>query len=208
MKLINGIDKNIGNVSYVDKDTIITPFFTSSYCDYLIQKFNNFGWEVDKNGNYDTYLHKIENGFEDCKDFLSIIKDKLEPVIVENWTHVIKNRLWKYYPVPFGKKFSSKGQKDLNLHVDNSLLTLFVKLNDDYTGCNTVFPRQNWNTSELNKGSMLIMPGIVTHPHYTESLKSGEKYSLIGRVSILDVRESNYFADDIEKLLNRSFKND
>ena len=140
----------------------------------------------------------------DCQDFLDVIKTKIEPAIIENWTSVIKNRLWKYYPVPFGKKFSNKGQKDLKLHVDNSLITLFVKLNDDYTGCNTVFPRQSWDTSYLEKGSMLVIPGIITHPHYTTMLESGVKYSFIGRISILDVRESDYFSDDMEKILKKS----
>jgi hypothetical protein len=201
MRLKDGTDKNIGKITFIDKDTMITPFFTSEYCDYLIDKFNNFGWEIDEDGNYDTYLHKIQNGKLDCKDFISIIQEKIEPAIVENWTHVIKNRLWKYYPVPFAKKFSTKGQYKLNMHVDNSLLTLFIKLNDDFVGCNTVFPRQNWDSSELKKGEMMIMPGVVTHPHYTEPIVSGEKYSLIGRVSILSVRESDYFADNIENVI-------
>jgi len=201
MRLVEGIDKNIGKCQYVDKDTIITPFFTEEYCDYLIEKFENYGWKIDDDGNYDTYLHLIENGKQDCKDFLNITKNKIEPEIIKNWTHVIKNRLWKYHPVPFAKKFDVNGQKKLKLHVDNSLLTLFVKLNSDYEGCNTVFPRQDWNTSFLKKGQMLIIPGIITHPHYTEKLKSGVKYSLIGRISILDIRESNYFADNIESVI-------
>jgi hypothetical protein len=201
MRLKDGIDKNIGELTFVDKDTIITPFFTTEYCDYLIKKFDTHGWEMDNDGNYDTYLHKIDGGKIDCKDFLNVVQEKIEPHILKNWTHVIKNRLWKYYPVPFAKKFSKKGQYKLNMHVDNSLLTLFIKLNDDYEGCNTVFPRQNWNSSQLKKGEMLIMPGVVTHPHYTEPIISGEKYSLIGRVSILAVRESDYFADNIENVI-------
>ena len=96
MRLKDGIDKDIGNLKFVDKDTIITPFFTSEYCDYLISKFNNLGWEVDEDGNYDTYLHKVADGNLDCKDFLEVVQEKIEPHILENWTHVIKNRLWKF----------------------------------------------------------------------------------------------------------------
>ena len=46
----------------------------------------------------------------------------------------------------------------------------------------------------------MVIPGVITHPHYTEKLEWGEKYSLIGRVSILDVRESRKHSDDIESL--------
>ena len=200
MRLKEGIHKDLGKFNYIDKETIITPFFTNEYCDYLIKLFDDFGWEIDGQGNYDTYLHKIKNGKEACKDFLEIIKQKVEPEIVRNWTPAIKGRLWKYYPVPFAKKFSNKGQSELNLHVDNSLITFFIKLNDNFGGCNTVFPRQNWNTSNLKKGEMMVIPGVITHPHYTEKLEWGEKYSLIGRVSILDVRESKKHSDDIESL--------
>ena len=127
MRLIEGISEDIGKFNYLDKDTIITPFFTNIYCDYLINKFEKFGWIKDKSGHYDTYLSKIENGKNDCKDFLDIIKNKIEPEIIKNWTPALRNRLWKFYPVPFGKKFSSNGETELNLHVDNSLITLFIK---------------------------------------------------------------------------------
>ena len=201
MRLKDGISDQINNFKYLDRDTIIVSFFKEEYCDYLIEKLNKFGSDVDSNGNRNTYLHRIENGIEDCKDYLQVIKEKIEPEVVKNWTHVIKNRLWKYYPVPFLKKYSTTGQKKLNLHVDNSLLTFLVKLNDDYEGCNTIFPRQNWSTAQLNKGEMVICPGVVTHPHVTESLISGEKYSLIGRASILDVREITGPFDNIEDVI-------
>ena len=200
MRLKDGIDENIGQFKYLDKDTIITPFFTNKYCDYLIDCFEKNGWSIDEQGNYDTYLNKIEGGKDACKDFMESVKEKIEPEIVKNWTKAIKGRLWKYFPVPFGKKFSTAGQSELSLHVDNSLMTLFIKLNDNFGGCETVFPRQNWNTGKLIKGSMIIIPGVITHPHYTNKLEWGTKYSLIGRISILNVRENKSFSDSIDAL--------
>ena len=99
------------------------------------------------------------------------------------------------------KKFSLKGQTELKLHVDNSLITFLVKLNDNYGGCDTVFPRQKWDTRNLKKGEMVINPGIITHPHYTTKLTWGEKYTLVGRVTILDVRESEKTSDNIESVI-------
>lgn len=201
MRLIEGISNDVGTFNYVDNDTITTPFFTREYCDYLIKKLNDYGSDIDSNGNYNTYLHKIKDGVNDCKDYLSIIRKVIEPEIEKNWTHVIKNRLWEHYPVPFIKKYNKTGQKKLNLHSDNALFTFLVKLNDDYSGCNTIFPRQNWSTDQLGKGEMLIAPGIVTHPHYTESLLGGEKYTLIGRGTILDVRRNVDASDNIEDII-------
>ena len=200
MKLRDGIDKKIGNFEYLDKDTLITPFFTKSYCDYLISEFDKIGWKKLPSGYNDTYLSKISEGKEICKDYLKVVKEKIEPEIFKNWTPAIRNRLWKYYPVPFGKKFTINGQTESVLHCDNSLFTLFIKLNDGFEGSETVFPRQNWDTSKLKVGGMIVFPGTVTHPHYTKKLISGNKFLIIGRITILDVRENNLYGDSIENL--------
>ena len=200
MKLRDGIDKKIGNFEYLDKDTLITPFFTKSYCNYLISEFEKIGWKKDTDGLYNTYLSEISEGKEICKDYLKVIKEKIEPEIIKNWTPAIRNRLWKYYPVPFVKKFSVNGQTESDLHIDNSLFTLFIKLNDGFEGCETVFPRQNWDTSKLKVGGMIVFPGVISHPHYTKKLISGNKFLMIGRITILDVRENNLYGDSIENL--------
>ena len=77
MKLRDGIDKKIGNFEYLDKDTLITPFITKSYCNYLISEFEKIGWKKDTNGLYNTYLSEISEGKEICKDYLKVIKKKL-----------------------------------------------------------------------------------------------------------------------------------
>tara|TARA_R110001583_G_scaffold7985_10_gene38949 strand:+ start:38748 stop:39344 length:597 start_codon:yes stop_codon:yes gene_type:complete len=198
LKLIEGISEQIGSFSYIDKDTFSTPFFTEEYCNHFIDKFENLGFDVDENGNYDTLIHLPPGGEEICKDFLKVVEDKIEPEILKCFTHVIKNRLWRGYPVPFIKKFFKTGQKDLNLHSDNSLITLFVKLNNSFDGCETIFPRQDWNMKDLPVGHMAVFPGSITHPHYTTELFSGIKYSLIGRVSILTPRENKF--DDLKSI--------
>jgi len=198
LRLVDGISDQIGNFTYIDKDTFSTPFFTEEYCKYFIDIFENHGLQVHKNGNYDTLIHHPPDGDEMCRDYLRIVKDKVEPEIVNCFTHVIKNRLWRGYPVPFIKKFSSTGQRDLNMHVDNSLLTLFVKLNDDFIGCETIFPRQDINLKDVKVGHMIVFPGVVTHPHYTTALESGIKYSLVGRASILTPRENIF--DNLEDI--------
>ena len=197
MKFEEGLDKNIGKFKDYG-DCFTTPFFTKDYCDNLIMLSEEHGFEIDENGNYDLLLHKIKDGEKICKSWLATIKKYLEPKILEVFTVAIKNRLWDAYPVPFIKKFSMDGQTDLSLHSDNSILTIFVKLNDENEGCLTVFPRQNWDSSQMKVGEVGIWPGSITHPHYTTKLESGVKYSLVGRSSILIARKNEF--DDISKL--------
>ena len=143
-------------------------------------------------------MSKIEDGELICKAWKDSLVKFIEPKMFMFYTDSIKNRNFGKYPIPFCKKFDMNGQQDLKLHNDNSVLTLYVKLNDDFTGCETVFPRQNWDTSNMYVGDLAVWPGVTTHPHYTKKLLSGSKYSLVGRHSILTQRGGKF--DDIDFL--------
>ena len=43
------------NFRYLDKETITSPFFTAEFCDYLIEKFEEYGWTIDENGIVPSY---------------------------------------------------------------------------------------------------------------------------------------------------------
>ena len=212
MKFKDGIDKDIGKFEMIGEDAFITPFLTKEYCSYLISLFEDHGFKLDDNENCDILMHRIKGGKDICKSYLKYVEKYIEPKILKVFTPVIKTGhidrgyrgLWDGYPIPFCKKWSNteEGQFKLKLHNDNSLLTLFMKLNEDYEGSETTYPRQNWDTSTLKVGHIIICPGTVTHPHFTKSLKSGVKYTLVGRVSILQPRYgefdnfNNLFLDD------------
>ena len=216
MKFKDGIDKNVGKFEMIGEDAFITPFLTKEYCSYLISLFEDHGFKLDDNENCDILMHRIKGGKDICKSYLKYVEKYIEPKILKVFKPVIKTDhidggtvthpgtryrgLWAGYPVPFCKKWSNteEGQIKLRLHNDNSLLTLFMILNDDYEGCETVFPRQNWDTSKLRAGHVGIFPGTITHPHFTKSLKSGVKYTLVGRVSILQPRNGEF--DNIKNL--------
>ena len=216
MKFKDGVDKDIGKFEMIGEDAFITPFLTKEYCSYLISLFEDYGFKLDDNENCDILMHRIKGGKDICKSYLKYVEKYIEPKILKVFKPVIKTDhidggtvthpgtryrgLWAGYPVPFCKKWSNteEGQTKLRLHNDNSLLTLFMILNDDYGGCETVFPRQNWDTSKLKAGHVGIFPGTITHPHFTKSLKSGVKYTLVGRVSILQPRNGEF--DNIKKL--------
>ena len=64
------------------------------------------------------------------------------------------------------------------MHHDDSYITGSIKLNNDYTGAELLFPRQKFSNKDVQVGDLLLFPGEVTHPHKCAPLKSGEKYSL------------------------------
>tara|TARA_Y100000034_G_C6792981_1_gene355198 strand:+ start:225 stop:908 length:684 start_codon:yes stop_codon:yes gene_type:complete len=213
VKIEEIVDKNIGKFEMVGEDAFITPFFNREYCNRLIDLFEDYGFKMDKTGNCDILMHKIKGGKEHCKSYLKLMKKYIEPKIVDVFLPVVKSThadtgyrgLWSGYPVPFCKKWSADGgHTNLRMHNDNSLLTMVIFLADDYEGCETTFPRQNWDASYLKgkAGHMVVFPGGLTHPHYGQKLKSGTKYSLVGRSSILKPRNGEF--DNIENLFSDS----
>ena len=76
-------------------------------------------------------------------------------------------------------KYDISSQKSLNLHNDISLVSGSVKLNDDYSGAELFFPRQQIFNKDIEVGDLLLWPSQVTHPHESLPILSGKKYSLV-----------------------------
>jgi curved DNA-binding protein CbpA len=76
------------------------------------------------------------------------------------------------------KKYDQIGQEN-NLHNDASLVTLNIKLNNDYQGCELLFPRQQFNSKDVPTGYAMIWPSVVSHPHVTTPLTLGRKLSIV-----------------------------
>ncbi|MFM8602011.1 MAG: hypothetical protein ACKODP_08045, partial [Actinomycetota bacterium] len=69
-------------------------------------------------------------------------------------------------------------QEELRLHHDVAQVSASIKLNDGYEGAELEFPRQGWTNADVPVGTLIAWPSLVTHPHATRQLRSGEKFSL------------------------------
>jgi len=87
-------------------------------------------------------------------------------------------------------QYSNSSDRDLGFHVDDSLLTLNICLNDGFTGSELVFEGERCPihvdtssspgeqiTIEHKKGSMVVHPG--KNRHYVNNISRGERYNLI-----------------------------
>jgi hypothetical protein len=80
---------------------------------------------------------------------------------------------------------------------------MLVRLNSNYEGSETTYPRQNnFCLKEWPVGYLALMPGGVTHPHYASELICGSKYTFIGRLSIITPRGGTF--DDIYRYFSSS----
>jgi len=76
-------------------------------------------------------------------------------------------------------RYNKKTQKSLDLHNDISLISGSVKLNDNYTGAELYFPRQQFYNKDIEVGDLILWPSQVTHPHESLPVYEGTKYSLV-----------------------------
>ena len=100
--------------------------------------------------------------------------EKVYPIVYKHWKPC---HMWGMRDA-FIIKYAMNMHRELPLHNDASLVTGSVKLNDDYLGGQLVFPRQEFENTNIPVGKCLLFPGQVTHGHTSIPILDGTKYSL------------------------------
>ena len=158
----------------LDNDIILIDYLTPSMCDSLIELSEANGGYKGLEGD-DVPAQEIRLSALGVREVTaSHWWDTVSPIIAKHWECCSYRGLRDAFII----KYTMDGQKDLRLHSDISLITGSVKLNDDYTGGELYFPRQNFSNKDIPVGKCILFPGQVTHPHTSKELKSGTKFSL------------------------------
>jgi len=163
----------------LDKDIVCIPnLFTKEWCASLIQaceiqnKWHQLpsdivpGQEIRLNTLSDKSFRY---------DFHTEYKSVIVPALEKYWPRLKVNKIRDLFVI----KYSDKNQSDLPLHHDMSMISMAIKLNDNYSGGSLNFPRQNITNDSLNVGDAIIWPAQVTHPHESLKIIEGVKYSLV-----------------------------
>jgi len=155
-------------------DILLLDYLTPSMCDSMIEL-------SERHGGYKSLSYDKVKGQEIRLEELNLLesisqhwKDHIAPIIDEEWLNC------PYYGMrdAFIIKYDMNGQRSLPLHSDASLVTGSVKLNDEYTGGELYFPRQNFSNKDIPVGKCILFPSQVSHPHQVRELISGTKWSL------------------------------
>jgi hypothetical protein len=157
-------------------DILVTPFWTPSFCAALIRA-------AEATGAFEPNPHDPVPGHE-------VSLAAISPQLFEAVQNDVGGRLWprlkRVWPYvdyvglrdAFVIKYELGGQEELRIHHDVAQVSASIKLNDDYTGAELRFPRQNAGNASVAVGDALVWPSLVTHPHLSTPLRSGTKYSL------------------------------
>ena len=169
-------DDSDDTLGRVGDEIYLTPFWTPPFCRTLIRAAEAVGafepHEDDPVPGHEVSLAVISPRlFEAVQDDLGL---RIWPRLRTVWPYI------DYYGLRdvFVIKYALGEQEELRIHHDVAQVSASVKLNDDYRGGVLEFPRQAVTNESFPVGSLLAWPSLVTHPHRTNRLVSGVKYSL------------------------------
>lgn len=172
-----GMDPMSGATYVVDQDIIVTPFWTPEYCAEVVKvcKQLHDRFQYDPSVDYatdDLQLTHISSLL--MADYREHFRHRIVPLLDKVYLTIRVEGLFS----PFIVRYAPDKKRTLDLHWDLSMVSMSVKLNDDYEGSKIIFPRQGLDNSTVPVGHAMIWPSLVTHPHYVTDITQGEKYSL------------------------------
>ena len=76
----------------------------------------------------------------------------------------------------FMARYTTDKQSHLSLHHDFSHVTMVVKLNDEFDGGGTWFPKYKTLSNPKTVGTATLHPGMLTHLHGARPINAGKRY--------------------------------
>lgn len=172
---VGAADERPGSSKLGDQ-MFVYPFWTQEFCNALIRA-------AEAVGGFDAHPDDPVPGTEIS---LAAISPKLFDSVQQDIGMRIWPQLQRHWPLidyhgitdAFIIKYEVGGQEELRLHHDVAQVSASVKLNDGYTGAELEFPQQGVSNASVAVGSLVAWPSLVTHPHRSNKITSGVKYSL------------------------------
>lgn len=163
----------------IHKDIIVTPLWTKEFCAEMVEY-------CDKSDRYVTtyddmqilLLNDISR--EHVLDYARQYRTGIIPMLQKEW--MIQRTVQMDVPgifSPYFVRYSMDRNKSLMKHTDEGVITINMRMNDDYEGCQLHFPRQGFCAQDVPVGYAMIWPGMLTHPHYVTELTKGRKYTFV-----------------------------
>jgi hypothetical protein len=158
-------------------EILVVPFWRDEFCEILIRAAEATGlWSSDPD---DPVPGAEVSLFTVSPRLVALIEEDLEarfwPEVKQHWGEVAVTGLHDAFVIRYEPGGATAG---LGLHHDVAQISAHVKLNQGYEGGALSFPRQQWDTSEVNTGELVVWPSLVTHPHRSEPVTRGVKYGL------------------------------
>ena len=104
-----------------------------------------------------------------------VLKEVVYPMCIHLWT--LEGSGWDTMQSEnFLARYTTDRQSHLSLHHDFSHVTMVVKLNDEFEGGGTWFPKYKILSNPKRVGTATLHPGMVTHLHGARPIYAGKRY--------------------------------
>ena len=153
------------------------PLFTEEFCKEIIALAEANTWVTDRHYFYPTTDQTMESlGMQ--KIYQKVLEQFVYPIWI--WFWELDGEDWpKLSSENFIAKYDTLNQGSLGIHHDQSVITLNVKLNDDYEGGGTFIPRYKQTYQARKIGHAMAHPGQITHKHGGRPVTEGTRYILV-----------------------------
>jgi len=151
------------------------PLFTQEFCTELIELAETKGeWTVGRHEFYPTNDMLMEDlGMKEI--YTRVIREFVAPLAT--WYFTLEGQGWDTVEdETFIIRYRPDRQGQLSVHHDYSSYTIGVKLNDEFEGGGTFFPKYQVNAMPKRNGNAFLHPGMITHRHGGRPVYSGTRY--------------------------------
>lgn len=159
------------------RDTSILefPLFTPKFCKEAVALADaKDKWTIDRHEHYptnDVLLPEI--GLDEA--YNRVIHEIVRPLCIY-WWH-LEGKSWnKLKNENFMARYTTDRQSHLSLHHDFSHITMVVKLNDEFDGGGTWFPKYKVLSNPEAVGTATLHPGMITHQHGARPITAGKRF--------------------------------
>ena len=153
------------------------PLFTEEFCKEIIALAEANTWVTDRHYFHPTTDQTMESlGMQEI--YQKVLEEFVYPIWI--WFWELDGEDWpKLSSENFIAKYDTLNQGSLGIHHDMSVITLNVKLNDDYEGGGTFIPRYKQTYQAKKVGHAMAHPGQITHKHGGRPVTEGTRYILV-----------------------------
>ena len=151
------------------------PLFTEKFCKEAVALSEALDkWTIDRHEFYPTNDVLLKDiNLQDA--YHQVLKEVVYPLCIHLWT--LEGKGWdNMFSENFLARYTTDRQSHLSLHHDFSHVTMVVKLNDEFDGGGTWFPKYNLLSNPERVGVATLHPGMVTHLHGARPIYAGKRY--------------------------------
>ena len=164
-------------VDEIGPNVIEFPLFTEKFCNEIIELAEQHEWVTDRHLYYPTTDQTMESlGMQSI--YQKVLEQFVYPIWI--WFWELAGEDWnKLSSENFIAKYNTLNQGSLDLHHDDSVITLNVRLNDDFKGGGTYLPKYKTTLQPKKIGNVMSHPGQITHIHGGRPVEEGTRYILV-----------------------------